>query len=152
MPAIWWSIIGRAIHTPTLVIGAAQWDSSNRVGKNGGVEITADGPIVTVFRSRLLGQAAASGYEELAEAMESRARSMPGFLSFDRFASNDGERVSIIRFDSLENHDAWRDDPEHLAAQGRGRNDYYSQYSVSVCTELHRSEYSTTAHEDAPSA
>jgi hypothetical protein len=34
--------------------------------------------------------------------MESRARTMPGFLDFTTFTATDGERASIIAFDTWE--------------------------------------------------
>ena len=98
----------------------------------------ADGPavrVVTVFRSRLRPDAEAEGYSVVAERMEARARAMPGFVDFKTFSAPDGERVSIVVFDSYDHHQAWRDDPEHRAAQELGRNRFYSEYSISVCAE-----------------
>jgi heme-degrading monooxygenase HmoA len=89
-------------------------------------------PIVTVFRSRLRDDRA-PGYEETAAAMERRARAMPGFVDFATFSADDGERVSVIVFASREAHDAWRDDPQHRAAQRRGRDDWYAEYTIHVC-------------------
>ena len=68
--------------------------------------------IVTVFRSRLRDDAG-QGYGRTAEAMEQRARAMPGFVDFKTFTAADGERVSLITFASRAAHDAWRDDPAH---------------------------------------
>jgi heme-degrading monooxygenase HmoA len=92
--------------------------------------------IVTVFRSRLRADAEANGYAEVAARMEARARVAPGFVDFKTFSAPDGERVSIVVFDGVEHHEAWRDDPEHRAAQQRGRDDFYAEYSISVCAEL----------------
>jgi heme-degrading monooxygenase HmoA len=94
------------------------------------------GPIVTVFRSRLRADAAENGYGELAARMEARAPTMPGFLGFKTFTAADGERVSIIEFDTLEHHNGWRDDPEHRTAQARGRQSFYAEYSIAVCERL----------------
>ena len=89
-------------------------------------------PIVTVFRSRLRDDAP-PGYEETAAAMEARARRAPGFVDFKAFVADDGERFSLITFASRAAHDAWRDDPEHLDAQRRGRRDWYATYRIQVC-------------------
>jgi heme-degrading monooxygenase HmoA len=88
--------------------------------------------ILTVFRSRLRPDAAANGYQALAEEMERLARTMPGFVDFKTFTADDGERVSIVEFDSIENHNRWRDHPDHRAAQRRGREDFYSDYRIVV--------------------
>ena len=96
--------------------------------------------MVTVFRSRLLPGAEANGYGELAARMEARARTMPGFIDFKTFTAGDGERLSLIAFDTMENHQAWREDPEHRAAQRIGRESFYAEYSVYVCEgRRHRS-------------
>lgn len=98
-------------------------------------------PVVTVFRSRLRPDAEARGYGEVAAEMEARARSMPGFVDFKTFLAADGERVSIIAFDTVEHQAAWRDDPEHRVAQRRGREAFYDEYSISVCDERHHRSF-----------
>ena len=72
--------------------------------------------------------------------MEAAARSIPGFVDFATFSDPDGERVSIITFATPEAHAAWRDDPDHRAAQRRGRDDLYDEYSIQVgtCTRATR--------------
>jgi heme-degrading monooxygenase HmoA len=96
------------------------------------MESKPGGQIVTVFRSRLRHDAEARGYDALAEAMERRARELPGFVDFKGFSAADGERVSIVVFESIDAHLAWRDDPEHLEAQSRGRSDFYLEYDITV--------------------
>ncbi len=100
-------------------------------------------PVVTVFRSRLRHDAEANGYGELAVRMEDRARAMPGFIDFTTFTAPDGERVSVIVFDTIAHQHAWRDDPEHRVARQRGRDAFYSEYSISVCQELGRRSFPT---------
>ena len=57
---------------------------------------------------------------------------MPGFLEFKTFTADDGERVSVVMFDGIDNHNRWRDQPEHHAAQRRGREDLYAEYRIVV--------------------
>ena len=95
---------------------------------------------VTIFRSRLRAQAA-SEYEEVAAHIEARARCAPGFVDFASFASRDGERVSIVVFDSATHHRAWRDDPEHREAQRLGRDRFYEQFDITVCRPVHRTTW-----------
>ena len=97
--------------------------------------------VVTVFRSRLRRDAEANGYAELAARMEDRARVMPGFVDFKSLVAADGERLSVIVFDTIAHQHAWRDDPEHRVAQQRGRDTFYSEYSISVCQELARRSF-----------
>ena len=91
--------------------------------------------VVTVFRSRL--REPHEGYEEVADEMEAAARAMPGFVDFKTFTADDGERVSIVVFDSPESHAAWRDDARHRAAQQRGRQEWYAEYRIQVCSLEH---------------
>ncbi len=104
-----------------------------------------DQPVVTVFRSRLRADAEVNGYAELAAAMEARARQMPGFVDFKTFAAQDGERVSLVVFETRAHHDAWRDDPEHRRAQQRGRDELYASYTIMVCNELTRRHFEQVA-------
>jgi heme-degrading monooxygenase HmoA len=46
-----------------------------------------------------------------------------------------GSDVTIARFADLESHQSWAKHPEHLAAQRRGREEFYSWYSVRVAEE-----------------
>lgn len=89
--------------------------------------------ILTVFRSRLRPDAVALGDHELADDMERQARAMPGFLGFTTFTADDGERVSVVEFDSIDSHTRWRDHPQHRAAQRRGCEDFYAEYRITVC-------------------
>jgi len=97
--------------------------------------------VVTVFRSRLRDDAD-EGYGRTAEAMEQRARAMPGFVDFKTFTAADGERVSLITFASREAHDAWRDDPAHRAAQKRGREHWYAEYKIQICDLVNERTFS----------
>lgn len=93
--------------------------------------------VVIIFRSRL---AAGNGdeYEATAQRMVELAAAMPGFASFKTFANADGERVSLIEFESAAAAAAWRGHPEHLRAQRRGREAFYDSFTIQVCEEIRR--------------
>ncbi|MEN8185002.1 MAG: antibiotic biosynthesis monooxygenase [Myxococcota bacterium] len=91
--------------------------------------------VVTVFRSRLRAEHA-DEFQALAEQMLKLARSMPGFISHRVYVSEDGERASIVEFDSAETLEAWREHPKHQEAQQTGRERYYEEYSLEVCEPL----------------
>jgi heme-degrading monooxygenase HmoA len=61
---------------------------------------------------------------------------MPGLIDFKTFAADDGERVTLAEFDSLENARFWAENPDHLDAQRLGRERFYSTYKVQVCDTL----------------
>jgi heme-degrading monooxygenase HmoA len=87
--------------------------------------------VTTVFRSRLRSEDSEE-FLALAERMLEIARSMPGFVSYTNFRSADGERASIIEFESAEDLQAWRTHPEHAAAMKKGRESYYEEYSSKI--------------------
>ena len=89
--------------------------------------------IITVFRNRLRSEATAD-YAELAPEILRLARSMPGFVDAKTFAADDGERVTVVTFADRASHDAWRDHPDHRAAQRRGIDEFYADYSIQVAT------------------
>lgn len=91
--------------------------------------------VVTVFRSRLRADHS-DEYVEMAARMIELASQMPGFVEIKTFSSDDGERVSIVTFDSMQSQKAWRDHPEHLEAQRLGRERFYAEYRITVCEQL----------------
>ncbi|MDX2169288.1 MAG: antibiotic biosynthesis monooxygenase [Deltaproteobacteria bacterium] len=96
--------------------------------------------VVTIFRSRLR-EDANPLYGEWAARIDALARTMPGFVSVKRFDAADGERVTLVEFADQASHDAWRDHPEHRAAQRIGRERFYSAYRVQVCTLQRQSSF-----------
>jgi heme-degrading monooxygenase HmoA len=92
--------------------------------------------IVTVFRSRLREDALAA-YELVAKEMADLVRSIDGFIDQTSYASNDGERVTIVRFENAASQRIWARHPRHLEAQRRGREEFYSWYDISVSDETY---------------
>jgi heme-degrading monooxygenase HmoA len=88
--------------------------------------------ILTIFRSRLRPEHLTE-YEAMTKRMDDLAKTMPGFLSIKTFAAPDGERVSLVEFDSEENHQAWRRHPAHREAQRLGHERFYSEFQIQVC-------------------
>jgi heme-degrading monooxygenase HmoA len=87
--------------------------------------------VIVLFRS-MLTEDAGDDYAAMAEEMLARARTMPGFVDFKSFAANDGERLSVIRWESQETLRAWTDDLRHVIAQRLGRQKWYRYFRVEV--------------------
>jgi len=100
--------------------------------------------VITLFRSRLRPEAREE-YERWAGRMNQLAAAMPGFVSIKTFAADDGERISIIEFGSEAAHGAWRDHPDHREAQRLGRERFYAEFQIQVCTPLRRYGFSRAA-------
>jgi heme-degrading monooxygenase HmoA len=96
--------------------------------------------IVTVFRSRLM-PGVKEEYVTLADRMSELARTMPGYISHKGFLAEDGERLTVVEFESEEGMRAWRTNADHVAAKKKGRESYYSEYSVQICDVVRESKY-----------
>ena len=96
--------------------------------------------IVTVFRSRLM-PGVREDYVTLVDRMIELAATMPGYISHKGFFADDGERVTIVEFESEEAQRAWRMHPEHRDAQRKAREIYYASYSVQVCEVKRESKF-----------
>ncbi len=89
--------------------------------------------IVAIFRSRL-NPGAEEEYRPMAQHMSELARTIPGYISHKGFAADDGERVTIVEFESEEALQQWRVHPEHAKAKRRGIQSFFSDYKFQICT------------------
>lgn len=96
--------------------------------------------ILTIFRSRLM-PGVDDVYLPVAARMDDLAASMPGYVAHKEFVADDGERLTLVAFDSEEATQAWRMHPEHQAAQRQGRDTFYSEYRIQVCKVLRQSDF-----------
>ena len=92
--------------------------------------------IIVVFRSRLKTGIDESELTSLGKQMYELASHMPGFISYKEFAAADGEGVAIVEFESNETLEAWRNHPEHRKAQERGRQEFFDDYRIVVCSPI----------------
>jgi heme-degrading monooxygenase HmoA len=104
--------------------------------------------IITVFRSRLR-PGIRDEYVALANRMNELAATMPGYISHKGFFAEDGERVTVVEFESEEGMRAWRMHPEHITAQRLARQRYYAEYHLQVCELVRDSHYKSEEPEAA---
>jgi heme-degrading monooxygenase HmoA len=104
--------------------------------------------IVTVFRSRLM-PGLRDDYVALVDCMVELAKGMPGYISHKGFFAEDGERCTIVEFESEEAQRAWRMHPAHHEAQRQGRETYYETYSLQICEVKRRSKFDRNARRQA---
>lgn len=86
--------------------------------------------VVVMIRTKLRGDADVGAYEALNTQMEQLLRTIPGFVDVNGYSSQDGDEVGIVRFESLDSLRVWRDHPEHLHVQERGRAEFYASYRI----------------------
>ncbi|XCF06629.1 antibiotic biosynthesis monooxygenase [Tamlana crocina] len=71
------------------------------------------------------------GYAEMANQMEALAKTQDGFLGMDSARNEVG--ITVSYWESLEAIKNWKQHTEHLIAQQKGRQDWYSWYNVKIC-------------------
>ena len=72
-----------------------------------------------------------NGYDDMAIKMDELAKQQPGYLGIESARNEVGITVSYWK--DLESIRKWKQEAEHLTAQLKGRNDWYSSYKVRVC-------------------
>lgn len=72
-----------------------------------------------------------NGYASMAEQMEQLARQQPGFLGIESAREDTG--ITVSYWASLEAIKAWKAQTDHLVAQQKGRQQWYSAYNVRIC-------------------
>jgi heme-degrading monooxygenase HmoA len=100
--------------------------------------------IVTVFRSRLKPDAA-DEYGPMASRMSELARTIPGYVSHKGFVAEDGERVTIVEFETEEALKEWGRHTEHGKAKRRGIESFFSEYKFQICSVVRGRAWSAKA-------
>ena len=97
--------------------------------------------LVAVFRTRVRPEVATE-YQMEHERIWRIAKEQPGFISSKTYYGDDGDKVSIQEWESPEHLRAWRDHPDHLEARRRGREEFYQDYTIYICDEPRKYEFS----------
>jgi heme-degrading monooxygenase HmoA len=100
--------------------------------------------ILTIFRSRL-NQETRAEYDGFVERTANLAEAQPGFKGHKLFVAEDGERVTLVEFESMEAQRAWSLSREHVQAKLAGRSRFYSEYKIQICTVARESNFRSEA-------
>lgn len=71
------------------------------------------------------------GYSEMAELMETLAKQQPGFLGMESARNAIG--ITVSYWQNLESIKNWKANLDHLFAQKKGREQWYTYYKVRIC-------------------
>jgi len=71
------------------------------------------------------------GYSEMAELMETLASKQPGFIGIESARNEIG--ITVSYWQNLESIKTWKTNLDHLVAQKKGRQQWYSYYKVRIC-------------------
>lgn len=95
--------------------------------------------IITVFRSRLNPDVEGE-YAPMAQRMATLVQTIPGYVSHKGFVAEDGERVTIVEFESEDALRQWQVHPQHAFAKRRGVTEFFSEFKYQICSIIrHRS-------------
>jgi heme-degrading monooxygenase HmoA len=96
--------------------------------------------VIVLFRSRLT-SAAGQDYGAMAQEMVETARTMPGFLDVKSYQAEDGERLTVVKWQDEETLAAWREHARHRIAQRLGREKWYENFHLEVAHLVRSSEF-----------
>jgi len=80
-----------------------------------------------------------NGYALMAAQMLELAAEQPGYLGVE--SARSGLGITVSYWDSLASIAAWKRNTEHLVAQQRGQDDWYSAYTVRICRVEREQEF-----------
>ena len=87
-------------------------------------------------------------YLDLAAALRPELERQDGFISIERFASNEGKVLSLSFWRDEDAVKRWRNLEGHRLAQARGRNGVFADYRLRVAGVLR--DYGMSARDEAP--
>lgn len=97
--------------------------------------------VVVLFYVKRRPEAAGEEYKTTLVRMLAIVSAMPGFISVKEHVAADGDAVVIVKFESEAALEAWRNHPEHRAAQSRGRELFYDAYHVEICSVIRQYDF-----------
>src|SRR5579862_2948212 len=105
--------------------------------------------VICLYGLRARGTSAPYAEEEerIFNALLDKARKDPGFIGYHLYTSEDGEELGVIRFDTREALERWREDPSHQAAWARA-GDFYEEFWVQNCETFGEYVWRSGAHVD----
>src|SRR5947199_2379101 len=97
--------------------------------------------VIVIFKTHLREGADSEAYRKTSRRMHELVEQIPGFISIKAYTGEDGEEIDLVRFASEEALRTWKEQPEHLEAQSRGREEFYDRYSVQACKVVRDYEF-----------
>jgi heme-degrading monooxygenase HmoA len=84
-------------------------------------------------------------FQRTYERMVELVSGMDGFLGVEGFSGEDGSELVVIKFSTDDAIRAWKAQPEHVATQQRGRNEFFGAYQVTVAAVTRSYEWAAPA-------
>lgn len=71
------------------------------------------------------------GYDDMANQMETLAKAQNGFLGIESARNSVG--ITVSYWESIEAIKNWKQQSDHLVAQQKGKQDWYTWFKVRIC-------------------
>ena len=88
---------------------------------------------IVIFRATIAHLDA--NYSQMAQNLRAKAMRDYRCQKFESFCENNQE-IALSYWLSLEDIQAWKNDPEHQRAQQLGREQFYQSFSTEICQSL----------------
>jgi heme-degrading monooxygenase HmoA len=89
-------------------------------------------PYYAVIVSSKLDADRLDGYAVMDQRMAELGPAQPGYLGRESKTGTDGRELTVLYYRDAESIAAWKQHPEHLEAQRRGRDQWYADYRIEV--------------------
>jgi heme-degrading monooxygenase HmoA len=96
------------------------------------IATTPEAPYWAVIFTAIFSGREEAEYGDTAERMVELAQQSTGFLGYESAQGEGGLEITVSYWDSEEAIRTWKRNSEHLMAQKRGREAFYSAYTIRV--------------------
>jgi heme-degrading monooxygenase HmoA len=100
---------------------------------------------VVLFRSRPRPGRDEAEFQRTFERMLELVSGMDGFLGLEGFGGEDGSELVVAKFSTDDAIRAWKAQPEHVATQQRGRDEFFREYQLTVAAVTRSYEWAAPA-------
>ncbi|NQY28809.1 MAG: antibiotic biosynthesis monooxygenase [Flavobacteriaceae bacterium] len=83
-----------------------------------------------------------SGYQKMADQMETLAKQQPGYIGIE--SAKEAIGITVSYWESLAAIKNWKENAAHLFSQEKGKSDWYSWYKVRICKVEREYEFGNT--------
>ncbi|QBD76210.1 hypothetical protein EPA93_09375 [Ktedonosporobacter rubrisoli] len=92
--------------------------------------------IIVVFKHRPRAGVNLQEYDQFIKDLYLLGKQIPGFLSVSEYSAENGDRVAIEHFATMQALEQWRAFPEHIRMIQLGWERFYGSYTAQVCTTV----------------
>jgi heme-degrading monooxygenase HmoA len=101
---------------------------------------------IVLFHIRTRPDVDQDAYQKAFERMLELVSEVPGFSGIEGFAGEDGSELAVARFETREAIETWRTDPEHVATQQRGRDEFFDSLEITIATAWKHYTWPSSTH------